>query len=147
MRWWAAIAVALLALPAMLTGCGADSERQLLTEGARAAREARSEVNTVRLISNQFLDGNLWAPAANRMVTDADEALDQVVSGFEARQPGDATARRRYDEFGEALDAAASAVRDTRIALANGDLTTVRQQVGVLEQAGRELDRLGESAR
>ena len=142
MRWAATVAVLL----AVLTGCGADSEQTMLTEGARAAREAVSEVNTVRLVGNQLLDGKLWAPAADRMVTDAEEALEKVVSGFDARQPGSEESRRMYDEFGEALDAAAAAVQDTRIALANDDLATVRQQLGVLEQVGRQLDRLGESA-
>lgn len=140
----AAIAVVVLCV---LSGCGADSDQKMLTEGARAAREAASEVNSVRLTTRQLLDGKLWTPGATRMVTDSEEALDKVVSSFDARQPGSGESREIYDRYGDALDAAVSVVRETRIALANDDRAKVRQQLAVLEQAGRQLGQLGESAK
>jgi Flp pilus assembly protein TadD len=141
-------AIAVLAcLLTVLSGCGADSEQKMLTEGARSAREAASEVNTVRLISQQLLDHKLWAPSATSMVKDSEQTLDKVVSSFATRQPGSDTVRQTYDRFSDALDAASDAVVETRIALVNGNLAKVQQQVGELQKVGEQLDELGESAK
>ncbi len=137
----------LVCLTTALTGCGGDSQQKMLTEGARTARDAASEVATVRLISQQLLDHRLWSPSATRMVKDSEETLGKVATGFTSRQPATGPARQTYDEFSDALDAAETAVEDTRIAMVNGDLTKVREQVGTLDKLSDQLRKLGESAR
>jgi hypothetical protein len=147
MRRSASVIAGLACLATALTGCGGDSQQKMLTEGARTAREAASEVNTVRLISQQLLDHRLWSPSATRMVKDSEETLGKVATSFTSRQPATSPSRQTYDEFSDALDAAESAVEDTRIAMANGDLTKVREQVGTLDKLSDQLRKLGESAK
>jgi hypothetical protein len=147
MRRSASALAGLVCLATALTGCGGDSQQKMLTEGARSARDAASEVNTVSLVSEQLLDHRLWSASATRMVKDSEETLGKVATSFTSRQPATGPARQTYDEFSDALDAAESAVEDTRIAMVNGDLTKVREQVGTLDKLGEELRKLGESAK
>jgi|SRR5215207_3962442 len=128
-----------------LAGCG-DPDQQMRSEGARAAREAVSGVRTAQLVAQSLLDGKVWDQPATVMVTDAEEALGQVATTFDARQPESAESRETYDQYSEALSSAADGVTELRIALRNGDLDAVRQQVGQLDKTAEQLEQLGERA-
>ena len=147
MRRSAAVLAVLVCLITALAGCGGDSQQKMLTEGAKTARDAASEVTTVRLISQQLLDHRLWSPSATRMVKDSEETLGKVATSFTSRQPATGPARETYDEFSDALDAAETGVEDARIAMVNGDLTKLREQVGTLDKLSDQLRKLGESAK
>jgi hypothetical protein len=131
-----AVAVAVL-LAAIAAGCSSP-EQQLADAAEQAVREATSEVGTTQLAVRQLLDHKLWRQPAQQMVTDAETSLSTVASGFAAEQPETEASQRTYDEVTRALDEAESAVTATRIALANGDLTTAARQLPVLDEvAGR----------
>lgn len=147
MRRAGMVIAVLICLTTALTGCAGDSQQKMLTEGARAARDAASEVNTVRVTSQQLLDHRLWSRSATRMVQDSEEALSKVSDSFGTRQPATDASRETYDRFTDALDAASSALRETRIAMANDDLGKVREQIAVLTKVGDQLGELGESAK
>jgi hypothetical protein len=133
-------------LVAGLAGCG-DPDQKLLGEGARAARDAASEVGTARLAAKSLLDHKLWTAPATQLVTESEEALGKVASTFDAQQPETAKSRQKYDEISKALSDAQDIVTELRIALNNNDLGTVADQVTQLEQTGQQLDRLGEQAK
>ncbi|MFC5260522.1 hypothetical protein ACFPJ1_00250 [Kribbella qitaiheensis] len=128
-----------------LAACG-DPDQQMLSEGARSAREAVSGVRTAQLAAQSLLDGRIWAQPATVMVTDAEDALGQVATIFEARQPETDVSRQTYDLYSEALANAADGVTELRIAVRSGDLETVRQQVGQLDKTAEQLEQLGERA-
>lgn len=128
-----------------LAGCG-DPDQQMLSEGARSAREAVSGVRTAQLAAQSLLDGRIWAQPATVMVTDSEDALGLVATTFDARQPETDESRQTYDLYSEALANAADGVTELRIALRRGDLETVRQQVGQLDKTAEQLEQLGERA-
>jgi hypothetical protein len=135
----------MLSLILGLAACG-DPDQQMLSEGARAAREAVSGVRTAQLAAQSLLDGKIWAQPATVMVTDAEDALGQVATTFDARQPETDESRKTYDQYSEALSNASDGVTDLRIALRGGDLEAVRQQVGQLDETADQLEQLGERA-
>ena len=128
-----------------LAGCG-DPDQQMLSEGARSAREAVSGVRTAQLAAQSLLDGRIWAQPATVMVTDSEDALGLVATTFDARQPETDESRQTYELYSEALANAADGVTELRIALRRGDLETVRQQVGQLDKTAEQLEQLGERA-
>lgn len=136
MKW----VVGLLLLVA-LTAC-TSPEQKLEDAGAQAAREAASEVGTTRLAVQQLLDGKLWPQPTDRLVASSEKALDGIVAGFASQQPESDQSRTTYDTFTQALDEAATAVTETRIALKNGDRAAAAQQVGVLEKTAQQLTEL-----
>ncbi|GAA1569042.1 hypothetical protein GCM10009789_23120 [Kribbella sancticallisti] len=139
----AAVAIGVLAGPA---GCG-DPDQQMLTEGARAAREAASEVRTARLAAQSLLDHKVWPQPATVVVTDAEQAIGTVASAFDQRQPGTDESRQTYDQYSDALVAAQDGVTELRIALHRDDLAAVAQQVDQLGRTADQLVRLGERAK
>ena len=135
----------ILSLILGLAACG-DQDQQMLSEGARSAREAVSGVRTAQLAAQSLLDGRIWAQPATVMVTDAEDALGQVATTFDARQPETDESRQTYDLYSEALANAADGVTELRIAVRSGDLETVRQQVRQLDKTAEQLEQLGERA-
>ncbi|MEU4393907.1 hypothetical protein [Kribbella sp. NPDC023855] len=129
-----------------LAGCG-DPDQQMRTEGAKAARDAVSQVRTARLAGQSLLDQKIITPTTTVLVTDAEEALGKVATSFSARQPETAESRKIYDQTTEALSTAEEGVTDLRIALRSGDLAKVRSQVDELGKTGDQLAKLGEQAK
>jgi hypothetical protein len=146
MRKIAVVALA-MGVVAGLAGCGGDPDQKMLSEGARAARDAASEVRTARLAAQSLLDHQIWAQPATVVVTDAEEALDKVASGFDARQPETDESRATYDQYSDALVAAQDGLTELRIALGRSDLAAVSREVGHLEKTGDQLVQLGERAK
>jgi hypothetical protein len=142
-RWMIAVLALVLALVA---GC-ADPDQKLLADGARAARDAASEVGTARLAAKSLLDHKLWNAPAAQLVSDAEKAIGKVATTFDAQQPETGRSRQTYDTFAKALTTAEDNVTELRIALNNNDLGTVADQVGRLQTIGQQLDRLGEQAK
>jgi hypothetical protein len=128
-----------------LAGCG-NPDQKMLSEGARAARDAVSEISTARLAAQSLLDHKLWSQPADQMVKDAEKSLGKVVSTFDAQQPETATSRKTYDQISGALSDASDKLTELRIALGNDDLATVRKQVTELEKSVQQLEQLGELA-
>lgn len=131
---------------AALVGCGSP-DQQMLSSAARAARDAGSEVATVRVVAGGYLDGDLWSQPARRMVSDAEDALGKVVTTFEAEQPTTAASRTTYDRVSKALDDADTAVVLARIAVLNGDRPALRQSLTALDASARDLRGYGELAK
>jgi hypothetical protein len=131
---------------AVLAGCG-DPDQKMLTEGARAARDAASEVGTARLAAQSLLDHKLWNAPATQIVSDAEQAIGKVASTFDALQPKTGRSRATYDSYSEALSNAEDDVTELRIALTNDDLGTVTDQVSKLQTVAQQLRRLGEQAK
>jgi hypothetical protein len=127
-------------------GCG-DPNQRMLSEGARAARDAASEISTARLAAQSLLDHKLWSRPAGQMVSDAEKSLGKVVSKFDELQPETEQSRKTYDQISGALSDAEDNVTELRIALGNNDLSTVTKQVDQLRQTGEQLHRLGELAK
>jgi hypothetical protein len=144
-RLIAAVA-ATAALLMVLAGCGGDPDQKLLSEGARAARDAASEVSTARLAAQSLLDHRLWSQPATQLVSESEQALGTVATTFDAQQPETEKSRHTYDQISEALSTAETGVTDLRIALKNNDLATVAQQLNELEKTAAQLDQLGELA-
>jgi hypothetical protein len=130
----------------LLAGCG-DPDQKMLADGARAARDAASEVGTARLAAKSLLDHKLWNAPAVQLVSDAEQALGNVTSTFDAQQPETGRSRQTYDMVSKALSTAQDNVTELRIALNNKDLGTVADQVTKLQTIGQQLDRLGEQAK
>lgn len=130
----------------LLTGCGSP-DQQLLGDGARAARDAASEVATARITAQTLLARKVWSRAADQVVTDAETALGKVATTFDEQQPETAHSRRTYDTISDALSQAESAVTATRIAIRAGDETALARQVPALDLAAEHLRELGELAR
>jgi hypothetical protein len=130
----------------LLTGCG-NPDQQLLSDGARAARDAASEVATARITAQTLLARKVWSRAADQVVTDAETALGKVATTFDEQQPETARSRRSYDTISDALSQAESAVTATRIAIRAGDETALARQVPVLDRTAEHLRELGELAR
>jgi len=139
------IAVCALVL-GLLAGCG-DPDQKMLADGARAARDAASEVGTARLAAKSLLDQKLWNAPAVQLVSDAEQAIGKVTSTFHAQQPETGRSRQTYDMVSKALSTAQDNVTELRIALNNKDLGTVADQVTKLQTIGEQLDRLGEQAK
>jgi hypothetical protein len=146
MRRPAAVVASVVIALAGLTGCG-DPDQKMLSEGARAARDAASDVGTARMAAESLLDHKLWPQPANVLVSDAEQAVGKVATTFDERQPTTERSRATYDEFSAALSDAETSVTDLRIALQNDDLAAVAQQITELRKAGQRLDQLGERAR
>jgi hypothetical protein len=140
-----AVFAMVLGVVAGLAGCG-DADQKILADGARAARDAASEVGTARLAADALLNHKLWKAPAVQLVTDAEQALGKVTSTFDAQQPETGRSRQTYDTFSKALSTAEDNVTELRIALNNNDLGTVADQVVRLQTIGQQLDRLGEQA-
>jgi len=130
----------------LLAGC-ADPEQQMLADGARAARDAASEVGTARLAAESLLDHKLWNAPAVQVVSDAEQALGKVAGTFDAQQPGTGRSRQTYDTVSKALSTAEDNITELRIALNNNDLGMVADQVTRLRTIGQQLERLGEQAK
>jgi hypothetical protein len=130
----------------LLAGC-ADPEQQMLADGARAARDAASEVGTARLAAESLLDHKLWNAPAVQVVSDAEQALGKVAGTFDAQQPGTGRSRQTYDAVSKALSTAEDNITELRIALNNNDLAMVADQVTRLRTIGQQLERLGEQAK
>jgi predicted ArsR family transcriptional regulator len=139
------IAVCALVL-GLLAGCG-DPDQKMLADGARAARDAASEVGTAQLAARSLLDHKLWNAPAVQLVTDAEQALGKVTSTFDAQQPGTGRSRQIYDTVSKALSTAEDNLTELRIALNNNDLGAVADQVTRLQTIGQQLERLGEQAK
>jgi hypothetical protein len=129
-----------------LAGCG-NPDQQMRTEGAKAARDAVSQVRTARLAAQSLLDHKIMTPTTTVLVTDAEEALGKVATSFSARQPETTESRKIYDQTNDALSAAEESITDLRIALRSNDLATVRSQVEELGKTGDQLAKLGEQAK
>jgi hypothetical protein len=129
-----------------LAGCG-NPDQQMRTEGAKAARDAASQVSTARLAGQSLLEQKIWSPTTTVLVSDAEEALGKVATSFGARQPETVESRKIYDQTTEALSTAEESVTDLRIALRSGDLATVRRQVEELGRTADQLAKLGEQAK
>ncbi|WBQ08209.1 hypothetical protein [Kribbella sp. CA-293567] len=138
---WCGVGCLLLALTA---GCG-DPDQQLRSEGARAARDAASAVGAARVAGQAYLDRKLWSQPATRMVGEAEEAMEQVVSTFGRQQPKTPESRQTYDRFTEALEVAEGTLTDLRIALTNGDTDGVGKLVRQLTGTAAGLRELGET--
>ncbi|TDU88097.1 hypothetical protein EV138_1637 [Kribbella voronezhensis] len=134
------------AVLAVLAGCG-DPDQKMLTEGARAARDAASEVGTARLAAESVLDHKLWNAPATQVVSDAEKSIGKVATTFDALQPKTGRSRATYDSYSKALSTAEDEITDLRIALTNNDLGTVADQVTQLQTLGQQLHRLGEQAK
>jgi hypothetical protein len=141
---WRRLCVAGLA-GVLVAGCGGDEAMR--SDGARAARDAGSEVRTVRVVAGAFLDDKLWSRSASRMVSDAETALGTVATKFDAEQPTTPGARVTYDRVSKALDDAQDAVVTARIALGNDDRAGLRRALGSLDDSAVQLGELGELAR
>jgi aminoglycoside phosphotransferase family enzyme len=139
-----ALAVTLLVGAA---GCSGDPDQKMLSEGARAARDAASEVSTATMAAQSLLDHKLWSQPAGQMVSDAEKSLGKVVSKFDERQPETEQSRKTYDQVSGALSDAEDNVTELRIALGNNDLSTVTKQVDQLRETGQQLHQLGEMAK
>ncbi|GAA3588879.1 hypothetical protein [Kribbella ginsengisoli] len=131
---------------AFAVGCG-DPDRQLRSEGARAAREAASAAGTAELAGQSFLDHKLWSQPAGQLVSEAEEALGKASSTFDQQQPTTRASRKTYDEVSKTLDDAAGNVTDLRIALDNGDVDGVAELVKELAGTTEGLRKLGETAK
>lgn len=132
-----------ICLLATLVGCG-DPDQKLQSEAARAARDAASEVRTARLAAQTLLDSKMWSPPAIVMVTDAEEAVGKVATGFSARQPETDRSRKTYDLYSDALTAAEDGVTELRIALNRNDRAAVAAELEQLGKTGEQLVQLGE---
>jgi hypothetical protein len=146
MRRLIAVVAVVIGLLVAVAGCG-DPDQQMRSEGARAARDAASEVRTARLAAQSLLDHKLWSQPATVLVSDAEDALGKVATTFGAQQPETKESRKIYDQTTEALANAEDSVTDLRIALRSDDLAAVRNQVGQLEKTGEQLVQLGERAK
>jgi hypothetical protein len=142
------VAIVALAIAVVLglAGCG-DPDQKMLSEGARAARDAVSEISTARLAAQSLLEHELWSQPADQMVKDAEKSLGKVISTFEAQQPQTEASRKTYDQISTALSDAGDQLTQLRIALGNDDLSTARKQLAELDKAAQQLDQLGELAR
>jgi hypothetical protein len=130
----------------LLGGCGS-ADQKLTDAAAQSAREAASEVTTTRLVVEQLQARRLWRRTAVVMVTDAEKSVAKAVSSFDGQQPSTDESERMYEQVGEALDNAQTAVTATRIALGNDDLEAASQEVDVLRRSADELERIGELAK
>jgi hypothetical protein len=146
MRRVIAVVAVVIGLLVGVAGCG-DPDQQMRSEGARAARDAASEVRTARLAAQSLLDHKLWSQPATVLVSDAEDALGKVATTFGAQQPETEESRKIYDQTTEALANAENSVTDLRIALRSDDLAAVRNQVGQLDKTGEQLVQLGERAK
>ena len=146
MRRLIAVVAVVIGLLVAVAGCG-DPDQQMRSEGARAARDAASEVRTARLAAQSLLDHKLWAQPATVLVSDAEDALGKVATTFGAQQPETEESRKIYDQTTEALANAENSVTDLRIALRSDDPAAVRNQVGKLDKTGEQLVQLGERAK
>jgi hypothetical protein len=138
--------VALVAAACLLAGC-AGPDQKMQTEAARAARDAASEVRTARLAAQSLLDQKVWTQPAVVVVSDAEEALGTVATGFSSRQPETDESRKTYDLYSEALTAAEDGVTELRIALNRQDRAAVTAELGQLTKTGEQLVQLGERAK
>lgn len=130
-----------LVLVSLLAGCSSPDQK-LQDAAAQAAREARSEVATVRLTVEQLQAHRLWSQPAEQLVADAEKGLGKTASAFSAQQPTTDESRRIYAQTTKALDDAQTAVTATRIALGNGDLAAASREIAVLQKSATALGEL-----
>ncbi len=138
--------VCVAAAAVLLGGC-AGPDQAMTEAGARAARDAASEVGTARVAVQAVAEGNLWSRAADRVVSDAETALGAVATAFGQQQPSTVRSRQTYDEITEALDDAEQAVVSARIAVRNDDRAALPKWLAELDRTAERLRSLGELAR
>jgi hypothetical protein len=137
--------VAGLLLVSLLAAC-TNPDQKLRESAAQTAREAASEVTTVRLAVEQLHTHRLWAQPARQVVADAEKALDKSASSFASQQPSSELSARLYEQVTSTLDDAETTVTAVRIALGNDDLTAAERQLASLRKASSDLAKIGELA-
>ena len=80
------------------------------------AESALSSVETVRLASEAGSAGNAFAPYLSVLISDQEDALADVQSGFASIQPPDTRSDRLRTELDDLLGTALDHVADVRIA-------------------------------
>ena len=131
------LAAVLLAASCTLSGCmigpalGPDSYKG---KGQSSVQAVLSEVETARLVAEQFRRGRIPQPYADEVVSANEEAAGWIGDAFGAVQPPRESDGVR-EEVSGLLDEAESLLTDTRIATRRGE----KDKLGELQEQLRQL--------
>jgi hypothetical protein len=129
----ARLGTALLAAACALSGCmvspalGPDSYRG---KGQSSVQAVLSEVETARLVAEQFRRGRVPQPYADEVVSASEDAASWIGDAFGTVQPP-----RESEEVSGLLDEAESLLADVRVATRRGD----KEALGELQEELRQL--------
>ena len=137
-------ALAILSTGLVLCGCASPawSDASYHGKAIRSAQEMSSAVATARIAAEQYLDGRLTPPAADTIVSDAEQDAQGVLSAFETRQPPDASSRQLFEAVDPILQQAANAITDLRMALRADDRSGISSAQHDLGTVSPKLQRL-----
>ena len=147
-RWstCAGAALALVAGPALLSGCGIghpSSVSSWQSASDRVLGSAISGLGTARLAVQQEADNRMPHSYAVVTATDAIDTTGKEISGYQVAQPPDSL-HAANAAVGDALDQASSLLVDVRIALASPGLTadSAHRLVQRIDALRDKLDKL-----
>jgi hypothetical protein len=139
--WPAGLLAALLTLGGCVSPAfGPDSYRG---KAEQAVGAALSEVATAQLVAEQVVAGRLPRPYADETVSASEDALGSISDSFGTVQPP-GESDEIQEEVSDALDEAAGAVTDTRIAVRRGDRVGLQTLIDKLRHLADQLAALEE---
>lgn len=128
----------------VLCGCASPawSDASYHGKAIRSASEMSSAVATAQIAGKQYLDGRLTSPAADTIVSDAEQDAQGVLAAFETRQPPDASAQQLFKAVDPILQQAAGSITDLRMALRADDRAAISKALDDLAAVEPKLQRL-----
>jgi hypothetical protein len=132
----------LIACLVLSTGCTAPAfnESQYRSKVAKAAEDAVSPIETVRLALGSALDDRLPSNPIDVAVADQEDVLSSVSGTFAGVQPPTEEMVELRKHVLDLLDKAESDVEDARIAYRLGDLAAVRAALDEMAPVAKQLD-------
>ena len=97
------------------------------------AESALSQVQTARLIATTAARGSAFGRFTGLVLSDAEESLGGLRSTFGSIQPPDERADRVRDDLGTIIGDAEDHVADLRIATRRGELRSLAELAGLLD--------------
>lgn len=114
------------------------------TKARMTAEAALSSVETVLLIADQAADGRSFQTFVRVSVSEQEDTLDGLQSGFRSIQPPDERSDELRSELDELLSSALSHVSDVRIAVGRDGMSDLDVVAQPLEADADALEAIAE---